>query len=334
MRSRRDIATFSLSFLDCISCGFGAIILLLVLSKTTEPIILEGIREDLDGVVLKLQKELLEIRGETNVVNRTLIGKKEQLSKDKERLAQLQGDFSSIRGEFAAAKQEAAIKNTIEGRLATAKQDLTAEMQRLLGADFQRPASDVTIGGVPVDSEYIIFVIDTSNSMRDNSWGLVLQKVSETLDIYPVVKGIQIMNDMGDYMFSQYRRKWIPDTPGRRKAILDRLSTWSPFSNSSPVEGIYEAVRSFYSSDRKISVYVFGDDFQGGSIESVVDAIDRINQEDRTGERLVRIHAVGFPVQFGHPDYMRVSGARFAALMRILCDKNGGTFVGLNSIRP
>lgn len=30
---RRDIEIFSLSFLDCICCGFGAIILLFVLSK-------------------------------------------------------------------------------------------------------------------------------------------------------------------------------------------------------------------------------------------------------------------------------------------------------------
>jgi len=29
-RTRRDTETFSMSFLDCICCGFGAIILLLV----------------------------------------------------------------------------------------------------------------------------------------------------------------------------------------------------------------------------------------------------------------------------------------------------------------
>ena len=33
MRRRREVEVFSLSFLDCICCGFGAIILLLVLSE-------------------------------------------------------------------------------------------------------------------------------------------------------------------------------------------------------------------------------------------------------------------------------------------------------------
>ena len=38
---RRDIEVFSLSFLDAICCGFGAVILLLVLTEVGEPIVFE-----------------------------------------------------------------------------------------------------------------------------------------------------------------------------------------------------------------------------------------------------------------------------------------------------
>ncbi len=104
------------------------------------------------------------------------------------------------------------------------------------------------------------------------------------LNIYPQVKGIQVMNDMGDYMFSSFNKKWIPDTPARRKAILNRLATWAPFSNSSPVEGIQKAIRQFYTSKNKISLYVFGDDFTGGSIGQVLKATDKINKiEEQIG---------------------------------------------------
>ena len=41
MKRKRNVEAFSLSFLDCICCGFGAIILLLVLSKIYEPVIIE-----------------------------------------------------------------------------------------------------------------------------------------------------------------------------------------------------------------------------------------------------------------------------------------------------
>ena len=115
----------------------------------------------------------------------------------------------------------------------------------------------------------------------------------------PEVKGIQIMNDMGDYMFASYRGQWIPDTPGTRNNIISTLRTWNPFSNSSPVEGVTRAINTFYSPDKKISIYVIGDDFQpGGSIQEVLRTIDRINVEDENGDRLVRIHGIGFPVIF------------------------------------
>ena len=42
-KGRREIEVFSLSFLDVVSCGFGAIILLLVISRFSEPTVIEKI---------------------------------------------------------------------------------------------------------------------------------------------------------------------------------------------------------------------------------------------------------------------------------------------------
>ncbi|MEO1574527.1 MAG: VWA domain-containing protein, partial [Pseudomonadota bacterium] len=153
------------------------------------------------------------------------------------------------------------------------------------------------------------------------------------LNVYPTVKGIQVMNDMGNYMFSRYRGRWIPDSPARRRAIISRLRNWQSFSNSSPVEGINKAIGDFYSPDKKISLYVFGDEFTGGSIQKVVDTVDRINQKNFDGERLVRIHGVGFPTMFIQARRLQTTGVRFATLMRILCERNDGTFVALNDFR-
>ena len=71
--------------------------------------------------------------------------------------------------------------------------------------------------------------------MQNYSWQKVLRKVEETLNVYPKVKGIQVLNDMGNYMFPQYARRWIPDSANRRRIILQQLTTWRAFSNSSPV---------------------------------------------------------------------------------------------------
>jgi hypothetical protein len=330
MRPRRDIQVFSLSFLDCICCAFGAIILLFVLSKFGEPMVIEQTRSDLDATIIRLEEEKHAIRGESLVLDRELEARRAQLTEAKENLARLQGDLSSLKGQFAAARENAEVQNIIEGRMARTLQDLSEEMKRL--AARRPPPPSASVGGIPVDSEYIIFIIDTSGSMQRGAWGTVQQKLRETLDVYPKVKGIQVMNDMGDYMFSQYRGRWIPDTARRRKVILDTLATWQPFSNSSPVEGIAMAIRSFYDPRKKISLYVFGDEYSGRDMQAAVRAVDQLNRSGPGGQRRVRIHAVGFPTVLTDP--RGFTGVRFATLMRAICERNGGAFVGLNRARP
>jgi hypothetical protein len=333
-RKRASAEGFNLSFLDAISCGFGAIVILLVLTKIGEPRALEQAKRDLEAQLADLQEELHEIRGETEVLNRELISRRQQLSIEQEQIARLRGDMSKIQGEFAASQQLSEVQEILEGRLLAAQQELTEEMKRLLGRNYRRPKADATVGGIPVDSEYVIFVIDTSGSMFSNAWPLVNQKLAEVLAIYPRVKGIQVMNDMGRYMFGSYAGKWIPDTPGRRRIIVNRLRNWNAFSNSSPVEGITRAIRNFASEDKKISIYVFGDEFTGGAIEEVLQAVGKYNQRDAEGRRKVRIHAIGFPTIFTVPGVGDKTGVRFATLMRILTQENDGSFVGLNTIRP
>jgi len=322
----------SLSFLDCICCGFGAIILLLVLTKIGEPRALEQAREDLQALLARLQEELHEIRGETTVLNRDLVTRQEQLSEERTRIARLRGDLTRIRGEYSASKDLSEVSEIVEGRLLAAQQELSEEMKRLQSQQKDDPGRrDTSVGGIPVDSEYIVFIIDTSGSMQRYAWNAVQSKMSQTLDAYPKVKGIQVMNDMGQYMFSRYAGKWIPDTPARRRAILRMLSGWQPFSNSSPVEGIERAIRTFAAPDKKISLYVLGDEFTGDSVSEVVRTVDRMNAPDATGRRPVRIHAIGFPVMFGAIGAPERTGVRFGTLMRLLCERNGGTFVALNS---
>ena len=327
-RKQRNIEAFSLSFLDCICCGFGAIILLLVLSKIYEPAVFEKTQEDLQQLIALLQEELFEIQGETTVMTRLLSAVRMETSETKLTLSQLQKELDSVQGQFDLLDQDDPILNADEGELKAARQRLSEEMQRL--RRFDR-APDDAIGGIPVDSEYIIFVIDTSGSMQ-SKWGLVERKLSEVLNVYPRVKGLQIMNDNGSYMFQQHSGRWIPDTPQIRQAIKNQMRLWAPFSDSDPSDGIAYAINTFWAPDKKISIYVLGDEFQGNSMEAVLRQIDGINIEDENGDRRVRIHAIGFPYSFGGSN-IPPSSQRFAGLMRAMCERNGGTFVGLTESR-
>jgi hypothetical protein len=152
------VEIFSMSFLDIISCGFGAIILLFVISKQAEPMVIEGIRENLNGVIAELERTIFELRGEATVLNREKNARRVDLKQDRVALEALHKQLQAVHGEYAAAGQTLDAKRVIEGRLSIARQELSEEMRRLLGEDFRRPAADSTIGGVPVDSEYIIFI--------------------------------------------------------------------------------------------------------------------------------------------------------------------------------
>ena len=74
-RRRRSIDIFNLSFLDVVSCGFGAIILLLVIVKVSEPHVIEQLAVDLTALLARLEAELHALRGNTTVLNRELTEK-------------------------------------------------------------------------------------------------------------------------------------------------------------------------------------------------------------------------------------------------------------------
>ena len=322
---RREVEIFSLSFLDCICCGFGALILLLVLTEFGQPIQIEETRTKLQGQVLALTEQLHEIRGETDLLNRDLKEKIERLDRERNRVARLSGDLSSVRGQYQSSRSEASVTNIVEGELVSAYQTLTAEMQRLLAQQAQRKTSGA-VGGIPVDSEYIIFIIDTSSSMTSNHWPAATQVLKEILDIYPKVQGLQVMDDEGKVMLPRTGGKWLYDTPEQRRKLVDFMKNWRAYSNSSPVEGIREAIRTYWAQDKRISLYVLGDEFTGASYQAALDEVAKVNRPDSSGRRLVRIHAIGFPET---EDYTPFTNMHFSALMRLMCEQNNGTFVGV-----
>jgi len=90
MRQRRAPPEFSLSFLDVICCGFGAVILLLMITKTVQPQVIEQALVNAESAVADLTEQLFEIRGETTILNRDLAVKREQVSEYEARIAILQ----------------------------------------------------------------------------------------------------------------------------------------------------------------------------------------------------------------------------------------------------
>ena len=308
IRSSGEI--FGLAFLDVIACGFGAIVLLLLISK---PAPMDG------GGDARAPVRESEIEAAADLVARL-----------RERWEELQVVPPPRAAPAEATGEEAALEEAIRAagrkleQLQQDNQGLERVKESLQRATLRvrTPVTerDPEVGGIPVDSEYVIFIVDTSGSMK-SIWSRVMEVMNQVLGIHPQVSGFQVLNDDGGYLVNAYRRKWIPDTPRRRRSILDLVRSWNAFSNSSPVEGLETALRHYARQDRKIAIYIFGDDYTGASYDEVIETLRELNTERGTGRRLVRVHAVGFVSEH--------STERYATLMREVTRTNEGTFLAL-----
>ncbi len=132
-KRNRETDSFTVSFLDVASCGFGAMIILLMITKTEAPITIEFAEVTPEASVTELQEQLFAIRGETTILNRELNAKREQLSALDERIARLRRDLNDVQGRYRATAQLSEDTSEEYGRLAVARQSLTEEMQRHAG---------------------------------------------------------------------------------------------------------------------------------------------------------------------------------------------------------
>ena len=107
----------------------------------------------------------------------------------------------------------------------------------------------------------------------------------------------------------------------KRKKVLEALGAWKSTSNSSPVEGLEVALKTYAKPGTKTSIYIFGDDYTGSSFDTVIKKVELLNRNRTTRKPIVKIHGVGFIS--GH------ATNRFPILMREVTKRNGGTFLGL-----
>ena len=207
MIKRRNIEVFSLSFLDCLCCGFGAILLLFILSIGSGE---AGVKSEIDAPTIeRLQTQLAALEADiANKVSRLEAAlNSEQISQERERILsqiqELESALADLRQEF----------DTRSASLSKSQQ-AAAEAQRLLES-FKY--EDLPPIGLPSDATHVVFIIDTSGSMRNQTtrqlhYG-VIEQIRELLDSLPKVKSIQFMDTSGNYVMRSKGRHWLPDTP-------------------------------------------------------------------------------------------------------------------------
>ena len=290
-RSNFDVG---MSFLDVISCGFGAVIMLVIIAKDSK---FDTVETEPFGAQAKTSSE----------------------AQVKTKIKKLENEINNLNRK----------KDDLEIRLTTlAKEIKDAEISSI---ELEKKASipshsnmksieSVYVGGIPVEREHVVFILDTSGSMK-RFWATVEKQINAILSIHPKVKGIQIMSDNGDYLLQSYSSRWIPDTQITRQRILEKLKGWNSFSNSNPTKGLEKALRLHSKVPGGVSIYVMGDDFTGSSYDDVIARVQKLNQKKGKKYKSAQIHGIAFPWGIGD---------RFSTLMRELAQRNDGVFVTIH----
>ncbi len=244
--SRRKLSAFSLSFLDIMSCGFGAAVLLfLIIKHNVESNIPQPtVRTDLSSEVDLLEEEVLEGR-------KNLVKIRNTISDIDEKLVSAQGLALRIMDEIALTEglTNELVLDGKDGKLNKLKADikrLETERQQLVkdlnktGEDSRKYAGDgnrAYVTGLRMGGKHILILLDTSGSMLDKSivniirrrnmrderkrtapkWVRALDTVDWISAKFPVTSQYQI------YTFNTTARAVLAGTDGKWLKVNNKL---------------------------------------------------------------------------------------------------------------
>lgn len=174
--ARRDFTVFSLSFLDCICCGFGAVILLFVLMNARASQSRDELTKDLRGEVSKIEVEILRLEKE-KVLARNALDEVIQESVETQGLSrEILDQIKQSKEELSDQEGQTLARKEHVNQLKTDLLSLEEGIKRLqAGAESEDPGdaalaffgegSRQYLTGLKVGGARTLILVDTSSSI-------------------------------------------------------------------------------------------------------------------------------------------------------------------------
>lgn len=308
---RQDNQVFSMSFLDIMSCGFGALVLILLISQfktydSNNTDASEKILETLQTIDL-LELEIENLKNSNNNLSNFVNELNTKLSA-KESL------LNSVMGAATAAN--------------ASNQSKVASINSQIDNQKNLKRAINNAGGINVDSDYVVFIVDNSGSMIQFApWQNVIKEIEIIIDAFPTIKGFQILNDQGRKMINT-NKKWLEDNDDNRRLLKSSLKNPTQLSLSNPMPALKIALNRYANGIDDVGIFIFGDDIQIN--DRTADAYKEINNiNNQLGKPKARINAIAFPTAVQYP-ILENSNIMYINFMRQLTEANGGSVVVVN----
>ena len=180
-RKRRPFEVFSMSFLDCMSCGFGAVILFFMIINAQVKETTEDDPTELMAETRKLEVEILEGRKNLVLAKNTIQELESEKDTAEGRIAQIIALIEELRAELAEYDQDTLAEIERIEQLQTDIKTLEEEVKRLLAMaeaeesegnrlrEFKGEGDRQYLTGLKLGGDRTLILVDRSASMLDET---------------------------------------------------------------------------------------------------------------------------------------------------------------------
>lgn len=328
--ARRRFHVYSMSFLDIISCGFGAVVLFFVIINAQVRLRADAERIDLlsestllEEEVLEGRKDLLQLRGERDTLDEQRAAAIEELQELRERLAALlaelaeyerlgtqsQESVDKLRADVDRLKE---LQEELESRVAQAEEGTGQRVRSFEGRGARQYLTGMQMGG-----DRVMILVDASASMLGRTYIDVLRFRLMDEELKPrAPKWVQVVNSVDwittrlepqqrfqVYLFGVEHRSILEGTDGEWLSVADgarvseaieALRRFAPAGGTS-LHAAMRAIRAMRPLPDNVYLLTDGLPTQGASPPSRVGWVDSRARE-RFFTRAARDLPSGIPV--------------------------------------
>jgi hypothetical protein len=216
-RKRRQFEVFSMSFLDCMSCGFGAVILFFMIINAQVKESTEEDPTELMAETKRLEVEILEGRKDLVLAKNTTETLEEEKQTAEGKIAEIIALIKELREELAEYDDETLAKIERIEKLQSDIKSLEEEVKRLLalkaeeenqGArirEFKGEGDRQYLTGLKLGGDRTLILVDRSASMLDDTIvNIIRRRNMAEADKLRAVKWRQVVASV-DWLTSQFK---------------------------------------------------------------------------------------------------------------------------------
>ena len=216
-RKRRQFEIFTMSFLDCMSCGFGAVILFFMIINAQVKETTEKDPSDLMAETKRLEVEILDGRKNLVLAKNTMERLDEENETAEGQIAQIIALIAELRAELAKYDSETLAHIERIEQLQTDIESLAEEVKRLLALkdeeeaegsrirEFKGEGDRQYLTGLKLGGQRTLILVDRSASMLDDTIVNIIRRrnMSEAVRLR-AIKWRQVVASV-DWLTSQFK---------------------------------------------------------------------------------------------------------------------------------